>query len=162
MPNSVSVDTCSLYYTCAESLVFFGGAELFLVDDPEPLIHVVLEDFVVRVAGQQVVPGAGGSGERDYRQSNGSRRQAGNRANCPTLSECAFRIALDATLHSQAFDLGFDQFDAGHEIAPESVDLEGRPVSHEAVDLRFVQSGDDVHAVCAPCLELEEKSNINF
>lgn len=41
---------------------FFRGVELFLVDDLEPLIHVVLEDFVVRVAGQQAVSGAGCSG----------------------------------------------------------------------------------------------------
>ena len=55
MSNSVSDDTCSIYCTCAKPLFFSEEAELFLVDDPESLIYVVLQDFVVRVVGGQGV-----------------------------------------------------------------------------------------------------------
>ena len=61
--------------------------------------------------------------------------------------ERLLHIASDSTLQSLAFNLGFNQFDACHELASEAVNLEGCFAFHKSLNLRFIQTGYDDHGI---------------
>ena len=87
------------------------------------------------------MPRIGDGCDPQHRHCHRSRSEAGENTERTALSGCALRIAHDPTSHPLFFNLGLDQLDAGHEVAPETIDLEGRSASHEVLNLRFIQAG---------------------
>ncbi|CAN2976420.1 hypothetical protein METHPM2_30006 [Pseudomonas sp. PM2] len=81
------------------------------------------------------------------------------------MYHCTFHIAFDSTLQPLAFNLGFDQFDACHEISPEAMDFEGRFAFHETFNLHFIQTCYDDHGFSElPARDsgFEKRSNTNL